>query len=76
LCIEDLHTSSVARTAPVNPYSTDMDSIGRLCYLIEKMERKTRSHVSGLSRIKAYKRLSCTAGHYSVKWWMNTNSYF
>lgn len=28
------------------------------------------------SRIKAYKRLSCTAGHYSVKWWMNTNSYF
>jgi|GEM_PF-1563808 len=52
LCIEDLHTSSVARTALVNPYSTDMDYIGRLCYLIEKLERKTRSHVNGLVKIK------------------------
>ena len=52
LCIEDLHTSSVARTALVNPYSTDMNYIGRLFYLIEKMERKTRSLVNGLVEIK------------------------
>jgi hypothetical protein len=28
------------------------------------------------NRIKAYKRQSCTVVHYSVKWRMNTNSYF